>query len=247
MNQLEKIIQSELSGNLRSAFNRFCLLLQAYSDATIWSYQCDFNLDDDIYWQSNLFVYGGGFAQEMDEPIKDLVKNIIQKYITVDFLFDEISDDTTKEITNQGWFHFNIYPYSKKLDIEISYDIYDTEDRNYESSISELVNESNLQDRMVDQLNDWDKQGAVFTIYYEGDNGESRFDDVCESNVGINKIPEVLANLGWDMINEYESGYYYEEGGKGSMDFNFKEDTIYMNHIEYSTRSVDKTLAEVKL
>ena len=56
-----------------------------------------------------------------------------------------------------------------------------------------------------------------------------------------------MSLLGYSMISTYESGYELEEGGKGEIEVNFKDNTIILRHTEFSRMSDTIPLFEIDL
>ena len=59
--------------------------------------------------------------------------------------------------------------------------------------------------------------------------------------------PDFVSLLGYSMISTYESGYELEEGGKGEIEVNFKDNTIILRHTEFSRMSDTIPLFEIDL
>jgi len=247
MDSLENDLQKKLTPELKIEFRKFCLLLQAYSDANLFTYQCDFYLDDDIYW-NELSFYGGGQEIQMTKPIKWFFEKVIKPNINTDTLSDYIDNTHFYNLTNTGWLHFTIFPKQNKLQIEMVYDYFDNLGTTHEENISDIVElySKGNDDNTQTQLLKWEKQGAIFTVEYEGSNWNEYIDDTCVSNIGVTETPKLIEDLSDVMINTFEKGYYLEdEGGKGEIKFNFKEDNVLMEHTQYNKSSTEVELAEL--
>ena len=247
MSSLESTLQKDFTDKVRAEFRKYCLLLQAYSDTNSWVYECDFYLTDSISWDKLVF-YGGGQGVNMEGLVKNYFEYIIKHYITTDLLWDYIDEIHADDLTETGWLYFTLYPERNKLVIDMAYDFYDNQERNYEEYISDVVDTYAKQDEkeVQDQLERWEEQGAIFKVSYEGSNWNDYIDDSCTSNIGITVTPSIIEDLGDIMINLYEKGYHLEDsGGSGWITVDFKEGTILMEHTEYNKSSYEVELAEL--
>ena len=248
MSSLENKLQRLLTDEVSVEFRMFCLLLQAYSDTNVWSYDCNFYLkDNEIYWD-RLFFYGGGQSVEMEGLVKYYFSDVIRQYINVDELLKHIDSIHYDDLINTGWLYFTIYPKSNKLTIDMAYDYFDYKERHYEENISDIVRSYANQDKeeVKNQLKKWEEEGAKFEVSYEGSNWNEYINDECVSNVGISRTPRLIEDLGELMINIYEKGYHLEgDGGSGILIIDFKEGTIFMEHTEYGKSSYEVELAEL--
>lgn len=246
MTSLERELQKLLTPELKREFRKYCLLLQAHSDSNSWTYECDFRLTDDIYWNDFVF-YSTGQGVEMLEPIEQYFKKVIKYYIDTDELWEHIERDP-ETLVETGWLHFIIFPTQNKLQIEMEYDYYDNMGTTHEENISDMVelyskgDDNNTQI----QLLKWEKQEAIFTVKYEGSNWNQYIYDSCTSNIGITRIPSLIEHLSEIMIGTNEKDYYLEgNGGDGEIKFDFKTDTVLMDHTQYNTSSTEVELAEL--
>ena len=247
MISLQEKLQKQFTDKVKMEFKKFCLLLQAYSDSNSWVYECDFYLTDDIFWDKLVF-YGGGQSVDMEGLVKSFFEYVIKSDINTDELLDHIDGRHYDDVTDTGWLYFTLYPDSNKLVIDMSYDYYDNQERNYEEYISDVVDTYAKQDEkeVQDQLERWEEQGAIFKVAYEGSNWNEYIDDSCVSNIGITKTPQLIEHLGDLMINAFEKGYHLEgDGGSGWITVDFKEGTILMEHTEYNKSSYEVELAEL--
>ena len=247
MNSLESALQKELTPELRKELRKLCLLLQAYSDTNSWVYECDFNITDTIFWGKPTF-YGGGQGVDMEGLIKSYFEKVIKHYIDTDELWDHIKEQHIESLTETGWLHFTIFPTQNKLRIEMVYDHFDNLGTTHEENISDMVElySKGDDDNTQIQLLKWEKQGAIFTVKYEGSNWNEYIDGTCVSNIGITKTPQLIEDLSDVMINTFEKGYYVEnEGGEGEIRFNFKEDNVLMEHTQFDNSSTEVELAEL--
>ena len=55
MTSLEIELQKLLTPELKREFRKYCILLQGYSDSNSWTYECDFRITDDIFWNDFVF------------------------------------------------------------------------------------------------------------------------------------------------------------------------------------------------
>ena len=246
MTSLERELQKELTPELKREFRKYCLLLQGYSDSNSWTYECDFRLTDDIFWNDFVF-YSTGQGVEMLPPIEEYFKKVIKYYIDTDELWEHIERDP-ETLVETGWLHFIIFPTQNKLQIEMEYDYYDNMGTTHEENISDMVelyskgDDNNTQI----QLLKWEKQEAIFTVKYEGSNWNQYIYDSCTSNIGITRIPSLIEHLSEIMIGTNEKDYYLEgNGGDGEIKFDFKTDTVLMEHTQYNTSSTEVELAEL--
>ena len=245
MSSLESILQKQFTDKVKVEFRKFCLLLQAYSDSDSWVYECDFILTDDIFWD-DLTFYGGGQSVDMEGLVKYFFEYVIKSDINTDELWDYV--DGMHDVTETGWLYFTLYPERNKLVIDMSYDYYDNQERDYEEYISYVVDAYSKQDKkeVKEQLKRWKEQGAIFNVKYEGSNFNEYIDDSCTSNIGITVTPSIIEDLGDIMINLHEKGYHFEDsGGSGWITVDFKEGTILMEHTEYNKSSYEVELAEI--
>lgn len=245
MDSLESTLQKELTPEIKKEFRRFCLLLQAYSDDN-FTYECDFTLTDTIYW-NELTFYGGKQGIEMEGLVKNYFEKIIKHYITTDLLWEHI-ERFPETLVETGWLYFTIFPTQNKLQIEMEYDYYDNKRTRYEESIADMVElySKGDDDNTQIQLLKWEKQGAIFTVKYEGSNWNRYVYESCVSNIGITKTPELIERLSDLMIETNEKDFYFEgSGGDGEIKFDFKTDTVLMYHTQYNTSSTEVELAEL--
>lgn len=242
---LQEILEKDLSDKLKNQFRKFCLLLQAYSDTNGWVYECDFILTDDIFWDGLTF-YGGGQSVDMDDIIKSYFEYVIKRYITTDLLWEYVNVE--HDVTETGWLYFNLYPKLNKMVIEMSYDYYDNQDRDYQEYLSDVIEIYTKKNKgnQPYQFEIWEEEGAIFKFSYEGSDFNYYIDNDCTSNVGITRTPVFLEMLGDIMIQTYEKDFQMEdEGGSGWITVNFKEGIITMEHTEYNKSSYDVELAEL--
>jgi hypothetical protein len=247
MSSLENTLQKDFTDKVSAEFRKYCLLLQAYSDTNSWSYECDFILTDAIFWDKLVF-YGGGQGVDMEGLVKNYFEYIIKHYITTDLLWDYVDERHHDDVTETGWLYFTLYPEKNKLVIDMAYDFYDNEERDYEEYISDIIDIYQKKDKadIQNQLKKWKEEGAIFKVSYEGSNWNEYIDDECWSNVGISKTPEFIEDLGYIIIQTYEKGYHLEgDGGSGWITVNFKEGIITMEHTEYKKSSYEVELAEL--
>jgi hypothetical protein len=247
MSSLQEKLQKQFTDKVKNEFRKYCLLLQAYSDSNSWVYECDFLLTDDIFWD-RLTFYGGGQSVDMEELVKYFFEYVIKSEINTDELWDHIDKKHYDDVTETGWLYFTLYPNRNKLVIDMSYDYYDNQERDYEALISDVVDDYAKQDKeeVQEQLKIWKEQGAIFKVSYEGSNWNEYIDDRCTSNIGITITPQLIEDLGNLMINIYEKGYHLEDnGGSGWITVNFEEGTILMEHTEYNKSSHEVELAEL--
>lgn len=247
MNKLETLIKNQFdkTPKLKTEFKKFCLLLQAYSDNREFSYDSDFMLGDKIYWKTNMMFYGGGQQIEMTPVIENFFTSVLQKIINIDFLWDYVDDDDADDVTEHGWLYISIFPKTNELEISMSYDVYTSQDRDYEESISDLLENYKLSPEVQLEINDWYKKGAIFLATYEGGGDSGYIDDEVTSNIGENQIPGIIEDLCYDMIRIYERGYELDDGGRGQIEIDFKNDKITMNHVEYSREAFNKEMATI--
>ena len=92
MSSLQKKLEGLFSDKLKKEFQKYCFLLQAYSDRDSAVYECDFMLEDQIYWDRNYNFYSNQ-GVEMTPLIEYLFKEILPRYITVDSIGDEIYEN----------------------------------------------------------------------------------------------------------------------------------------------------------
>lgn len=247
MNKLETLIknQFEKTPKLKTEFKKFCLLLQAYSDDRQFSYDSDFMLGDKIYWNKNMSVYGGGQEIDMPPVIDNFFISVLQKIINIDLLWDYIDDEKADDVTEHGWLFISIYPKTNELEISMSYDVYTSQDREYEESISDILENYKPSSEVKTEIDDWYKKGAIFLATYEGGGDSGYIDDDVKSNIGENKIPGIIEDLCYKMINTYERGYELEEGGRGQIYVDFKINKIKMSHVEYSRAEIYEEMATI--
>ncbi len=247
MNKLETLIKNQFNKTpkLKTEFKKFCLLLQAYSDDRQFSYDSDFMLGDEIYWRKNMSVYGGG--QEIDMPpiIENFFISVLQKIINIDSLWDYIDDEKADDVTEHGWLFISIYPKTNELEISMSYDVYTSQDREYEESISDILENYKPSSEKQTEINDWYKKGAIFLATYEGGGDSGYIDDDVKSNIGENRIPGIIEDLCYKMINTYERGYELEDGGRGQIYVDFKINKITMSHVEYSRAEIYEEMVTI--
>ena len=247
MSSLENILQKDFTDKVRAEFRKYCLLLQAYSDTNSWVYECDFYLTDAIFWDKLVF-YGGGQGVNMEGLVKNYFEYIIKHYITTDLLWDYIDEIHADDLTETGWLYFTLYPERNKLVIDMAYDFYDNEERNYEENISDIIEIYSKENNgnVPHQFEIWKEEGAIFKVSYEGSNWNDYVNDDCLSNVGISKTPKIIEDLGYIMIQTFERGYYLEgDGGSGWITVNFKDGFILMEHTENKKSSYEVELAEL--
>ena len=138
MSSLQEKLQKQFTDKVKMEFRKFCLLLQAYSDSNSWVYECDFVLTDDIFWD-RLTFYGGGQSVDMEGLVKYFFEYVIKADINTDELWDYVDGMHYDDVTETGWLYFTLYPERNKLVIEMAYDFYDSEDRDYEEKISDII------------------------------------------------------------------------------------------------------------
>lgn len=247
MNKLETLIKNQFNKTpkLKTEFKKFCLLLQAYSDNREFSYDSDFMLGDEIYWRKNMSVYGGGQQIDMPPIIENFFISVLQKIINIDSLWDYIDDKRADDVTEHGWLFISIYPKTNELEISMSYDVYTSQDREYEESISDILENYKPSSEKRTVIDDWYKKGAIFLATYEGGGDSGYLDNDVKSNIGENQIPGIIEDLCYKMINTYERGYELEDGGRGQIEINFTSDKITMNHVEHSRAVIYEEMATI--
>ena len=247
MSSLQEKLQKQFTDKVKTEFRKYCLLLQAYSDSNSWVYECDFYLADDIFWD-RLTFYGGGQSVDMGGLVKSFFEYVIKSEINTDKLWDYVDEIHYDDLIETGWLYFTLYPDRNKLVVDMSYDYYDNQERNYEEHISDVVDTYSKQDEeeVQKQLKIWKEQGAIFKVSYEGSNWNEYIDDSCTSNIGITRTPQLIEHLCDLMINIYEKGYYLEgDGGSGLVTVDFQNGFILMEHREYNKSSYEVELAEL--
>lgn len=250
MTSLERVLQKELTPELKKEFRKYCLLLQGYSDNNNWTYECDFSLTDNIYWNDLVFYTAASHGVEMLKYIKEFFEKVVKYYIDIDELWEHI-ERYPETLIETGWLHFTIFPTQNKLQIEMTYDYFDNVVTTHEDNISDMVGfiSKGDDDNTKIQLSSWKKQGGIFIVKYGGSNLSGYIDDTCISNIGITKTPELIEHLSDLMIETYENSYYLEEevyeGGEGEIKFDFKTDTVLIEHTQYKTASTEVELAKL--
>jgi len=247
MGKLEALLKNEFekTPKLKTEFKKFCLLLQAYSDDRQFSYDSDFMLGDKIYWDKNMMFYGGGQQIEMTPVIENFFISVLQKIINIDLLWDYIDDEKADDVTEHGWLFISIYPKTNELEISMSYDVYTSQDREYEESISDILENYKPSSETQTEIDDWYKKGAIFLATYEGGGDSGYIDDDVKSNIGENQIPGIIEDLCYKMINTFERGYELEDGGRGQIYVDFKINKIKMSHVEYSRAEIYEEMVTI--
>jgi len=254
MSSLQSKIEKLFDDKLKKEFQRYFLLLQAYSDRDTWTYECDFAIDDEIYWDNKYKFYGND-GVEMTPVIEYFFQNILPRYITTSLIEDEIYEQnrySDNEPTGHGWIYFTLYPKSQKFEIEISYDTYVSYDREYEDPLDEVMSRFKRSDLYKDELDEARKNQAIFIVGYEGGGDSGYVDEDCfyqdkeTSNTKID-LPNPISELAYTMIRIYEAGYELDDGGRGEVEINFEDNTIILRHTEFSRMSNTIQLFELDI
>ena len=254
MSSLQKKLEGLFNDKLKKEFQKYCFLLQAYSDRDSAVYECDFSLDDEIYWDP-YYKFNSNQGVEMTPLIEYFFKEILPRYITTDSIGDEIYENhkySNNDLTQHGWIYFTLYPKSQKFEIDVSYDTFVDEDRGYEDTIDDILSSTPNMDQYETEIQEAINKGSIFIIGYEGGGDSGYLDDDCifEDNVTKNErieAPDFILNLGYKMISTYERGYELDDGGRGEIHVNFKTGMITMLHTEFSRMSDNITIFEIDL
>ena len=239
----------ELTDKQKNDLKRFSLILNSLNmeDGVEWYYSYyDEWQDDEPYGP---FYNNRDVSSELNflpGSIGELFEEIKENFDTGNF-YNEYYDNENGNL-------FLILNAEKK-EIIVNYDYYDmiTEESNIEKNFSDFSNVTagwRGEERAVKTLtnqnvvNELIKQYSNFCkLRYDGGGDSGWIEDEIETENGITKIKKetdadvdgIEANLetiSYDLLELYYGGWEINEGSRGSINYNFQEQKVMMNHYQ---------------
>jgi len=75
---------------------------------------------------------------------------------------------------------------------------------------------------------------------YDGSGDSGWIQDMVDSSKGSKGLNEQLEYICYDLLELYYGGWEINEGSNGSIDFNFKDQTVELNHNQNVEENVDE-------
>jgi hypothetical protein len=86
--------------------------------------------------------------------------------------------------------------------------------------------------------------GNNLELNYDGGGDSGQINDYGSSESGSVRVNQDIEYVGYEIIDLYHSGWENNEGGDGNIFFDFENQTVSLNHIDYGEDSVTESLGE---
>jgi len=212
-------------------------------DGVTWYYQCYDGEFEKLYGP----VYGGRNVSDelsfLPGSIEEFFETIRDNFDTGNF-YNEYYDNENGSLT------FTIFAERNEIDVMYDYNEINTEDSQIEKNFSDF---SDMRpgwrgdDREAKKLSDPAIVEELKSVYgdscnctYDGGGDSGWVSDEVRCSKGRLKLNEQLEHICYDLLELYYGGWEINEGSNGSIDFNFKDQTVELNHNQNVEENVDE-------
>jgi hypothetical protein len=224
---------------------KFSKLLNSLNmeDGVTWYYQCYDGVFERLYGP----IYQG---KDVSDELSFLPGSIEEFFATIRNNFDTGNFYNDYYDTENGTINFTIY--ANRNEIDVMYDYYEinTEDSQIEKNFSDF---SDLRpgwrgdEREVKKLSDPAIVEELKSVYgdscrcsYDGSGDSGWVQDMVDSSKGSKGLNQQLEYICYDLLELYYGGWEINEGSNGSIDFNFEDQTVELNHSQNVEDNVDE-------
>ena len=169
---------------------------------------------------------------------------------------DEISDYLyCDDCTEYGSVDITYDPVQSKFIIDLEIGVRVSNEYSREFTFDQLKNES--QGQWGQRYNELKKlgdpefiekmkkdYGNTLEMTYDGGGDSGQINDYGSTDTGSSHIKNDIESIGYEVIDIYYSGWENNEGADGNIFFDFENQTVSLNHIDYGEDSVTESLGE---
>ena len=212
-------------------------------DGVTWYYQCYDGEFESLYGPT----HGG---RNVSDELSFLPGSIEEFFETIRDNFDTGNFYNDYYDNENGTLTFTIFAERNEIDVMYDYNEINTEDSQIEKNFSDF---SDMRpgwrgdDREAKKLSDPAIVEELKSVYgdscnctYDGGGDSGWVQDMVESSKGSKGLNQQLESICYDLLELYYGGWEINEGSNGSIDFNFKDQTVELNHNQNVEENVDE-------
>lgn len=218
-------------------------------DGVSWYYQCYDGEFEKLYGP----IYRGRNVSDelpfLPGSIEEVFETIRDNFDTGNFYNDYYDNEN-------GALTFRINANGNEIDVMYDYYEINTEDSHIEkdfSDFSDVRPSWGGDDREVKKLSDPAIVEELKSVYgdscrcsYDGSGDSGWVQDMVDSSKGSKGLNEQLEYICYDLLELYYGGWEINEGSNGSIDFNFEDQTVELNHSQNVEDNVDEHYMTLK-
>ncbi len=218
-------------------------------DGVNWYYQCFDGVFERLYGP----IYRG---KDVSDELSFLPGSIEEVFETIRDNFDTGNFYNDYYDTENGTINFTIYANRNEIDVMYDYYVVNTEDSQIEKNFSDFSDVRpgwRGDDREVKKLSDPAIVEELKSVYgyscrcsYDGSGDSGWIQDMVDSSKGSKGLNEQLEYICYDLLELYYGGWEINEGSNGSIDFNFDDQTVELNHSQNVEDNVDEHYMTLK-
>jgi len=218
-------------------------------DGVFWYYQCFDGVFERLYGP----IYRG---KDVSDELSFLPGSIEEVFETIRDNFDTGNFYNDYYDTENGTINFTIYANRNEIDVMYDYYVVNTEDSQIEKNFSDFSDVRpgwRGDDREVKKLSDPAIVEELKSVYgdscrcsYDGSGDSGWIQDMVDSSKGSKGLNEQLEYICYDLLELYYGGWEINEGSNGSIDFNFDDQTVELNHSQNVEDNVDEHYMTLK-
>jgi hypothetical protein len=224
---------------------KFSKLLNSLNmeDGVNWYYQCYDGEFERLYGP----IYRG---RNVSDELSFLPGSIEEVFETIRDNFDTGNFYNDYYDTENGTLTFTINANGNEIDVMYDYYELNTEDSHIEkdfSDFSDVRPSWGGNDREVKKLSDPAIVEELKSVYgdscrcsYDGSGDSGWVQDMVDSSKGSKGLNQQLEYICYDLLELYYGGWEINEGSNGSIDFNFEDQTVELNHSQNVEENVDE-------
>jgi len=218
-------------------------------DGVSWYYQCYDGEFEKLYGP----IYRG---RDVSDELSFLPGSIEEVFETIRDNFDTGNFYNDYYDTENGALTFRINANGNEIDVMYDYYTVSTEDSHIEKDFSDF---SDMRpgwrgdDREAKKLSDPAIVEELKSVYgdscrcsYDGSGDSGWVNDEVRCSKGRLKLNEQLEYICYDLLELYYGGWEINEGSNGSIDFNFEDQTVELNHSQNVEDNVDEHYMTLK-
>ena len=212
-------------------------------DGVTWYYQCYDGEFESLYGP----IHGG---RNVSDELSFLPGSIEEFFETIRDNFDTGNFYNDYYDNENGTLTFTIIPERNEIDVMYDYYTVSTEDSHIEKDFSDF---SDMRPgwrgdyREAKKLSDPTIVEELKSVYgdscrcsYDGSGDSGWVNDEVRCSKGRLKLNEQLEYICYDLLELYYGGWEINEGSNGSIDFNFVDQTVELNHNQNVEENVDE-------
>jgi hypothetical protein len=241
----------QLSEKQIQDLKKFSKLLNSLNmeDGVTWYYQCYDGEFESLYGP----IYGGRNVGDelsfLPGSIEELFETIKDNFDTGNF-YNEYYDNENGALT------FIIYVDRNEVDVMYDYYTLNTEDSHIEKYFSDFINATpswrgELRDvkklsdpNIVQELKS--EYGESCSCSYDGGGDSGWVNEYARCSNGDKRLNELLEHICYELLEMYYGGWEINEGSNGSIDFNFENQTVELNHSQNVDENIDEHYMTLK-